>query len=299
MPDLVAAAPVVVTAPATTANLGPGFDTFGLALGLRDRVVAQITSGRLQLDVTGQGATAVPRDESHLVVRALRAAFDLLGVTQPGLKLTCQNSIPHGRGLGSSSAAIVSGIRLAESMVDGAQFSDAQALTLAAELEGHPDNVAACLFGGFTIAWQGPTGVHATRLDVHPLLRVVVFTAPEPLSTGLARGLLPTVVGHDEAAANAARAALLVVALTSCPEHLLAATEDRLHQEFRRVAMPQSMSLVDDLRAAGHAAVVSGAGPSVLLLGSASVPVDGARWAPPQWQQLWLDIDPSGARIER
>lgn len=296
MGDFVDAA-VSVQSPATSANLGPGFDSFGLALGLRDVVEAKVTRGGLHIDVSGEGASSVPTDESHLVVRAMRATFDRLGRQQPGLHLVCRNGIPHGRGLGSSAAAIVSGIRLAEALVGKDTAQGDEALALAAEIEGHPDNVAACLAGGFTIAWREADGPRAVRLDVHPDIRPVVFIAPSALSTATARRLLPQNVSHRAASANCARAAVLVAALTSTPQLLAAGTQDALHQEFRREAMPESLALVERLRAASVAAVVSGAGPSVLALGTAMAPVEIERWAPPGWSSRLLAVDPSGARV--
>ncbi|MGH3508248.1 MAG: homoserine kinase, partial [Nocardioidaceae bacterium] len=159
---------VTVRAPGTSANLGPGFDAFGLCLGVADDVTATVTDGGLVVDVAGEGADDVPRDESHLVVRSMMATFRRIGVTAPaGLTLSCTNRLPHGRGLGSSAAAIVSGILLAEALSPGRSLSSAETIRLAAEIEGHPDNVAACLLGGLTIAWIDADGSHAVSLDVH------------------------------------------------------------------------------------------------------------------------------------
>jgi len=272
---------VLVRVPATSANLGPGFDTLGLALGLHDEVEVRVTGSRLDIEVTGEGAADVAdAGESHLIVRAMRVAFDELDIAQPpGLVLRCVNRIPHGRGLGSSAAAIVAGL-LAVRALAGAPATPEQVLPLASMLEGHPDNVAPCLFGGLTIAWTaaGPvspgTGglpqARAVSLDPRPELRLVAFVAPEPVSTKVARGLLPPTVPHADAAHNAGRAALLVAALTAREVPLeeagllLAGTEDRLHQDYRAPAMPRTHQLVDRLRAAGLPAVVSGAGPTVL-----------------------------------
>ena len=147
--------PVSVRTPASSANLGPGFDALGLALSLYDEMTAEVLPEGLEIRVTGEGEGDVPLDEEHLVVVAMNAAFDLLGERPPGLRLTCVNAIPHGRGLGSSAAAIVGGIVLARELVDGgdSRLDDRAAYQLAADLEGHPDNVAAAMFGGLTIAW--------------------------------------------------------------------------------------------------------------------------------------------------
>src|SRR5688500_17246151 len=241
--------PVAVRTPASAANLGPGYDTLGLALTMHDRLEAEVLDEGLEVVVRGEGADDLPRDRSHLVVRAMDAAFDALGEKPAGLRLTCDNTIPHARGLGSSSAAIVGGIVLARALVrDGdARLDDPAAYQLASDLEGHPDNVAAAMFGGFTIAWldadAAPAGVpgdgrqtaQVHRLDV--TARVTVLVPPDPVSTEAARGLLPDTVPHRDAAADAGRAALLVAALTDDPAHLLAATEDFLHQSYRAPAM--------------------------------------------------------------
>ncbi len=292
-------AEATVRAPATSANLGPGFDAFGLCLGWYDEVTARVQRSGLSVDVEGEAEGGVPRDESHLVVRSMRAAFDRLGSTQPpGLALHCRNRLPHGRGLGSSAAAIVSGVLLADALVPDASLGPAAALELAAELEGHADNVAACLLGGLTVAWTESGHSRAASLSVHRDVAPVVFVPPRALSTDQARSLLPAQVPHPDAAANAGRAGLLVAGLTQRPDLLLAGSSDRLHQGYRRPAMPESASLVDALRAAGVAAVVSGAGPSVLAMSTSERPVEVRRWTPPGWQALELQVAPTGATVQ-
>jgi homoserine kinase len=262
--------PVRVRVPATSANLGPGFDTLGLALGLHDVVEARVTGSGLNIEVSGEGMEDLADvGEKHLIARAMRVAFDDLNLAQPpGLALRCVNRIPHGRGLGSSAAAIVAGVLAARALA-GASVAPEDVLPLASVLEGHPDNVAPCLFGGLTIAWVG-TGAaglpqaRAIKLDPLPEVLPVAFIAPAPVSTKVARGLLPAAVPHADAARNAGRAALLIAALTARPDALLEGTEDKLHQDYRAPAMPHTYDLVARLRAAGVPAVVSGAGPSVL-----------------------------------
>ena len=260
--------PVHVRVPASSANLGPGFDAFGLALGLHDDLVARVTDGGLAVEIEGEGAADVPRDETHLVVRSMHAAFEARGVAPAGLRLGCLNRIPHARGLGSSSAAIVGGLSLARALVeDGERLLDDDALyALADRIEGHPDNVAAAIFGGFTTAWSDGDRPGVVSLPVHPDVVPVLCVPPDPVSTERARGLLPAEVPHADAARNAGRAALLVTALTSRPDLLLPATEDALHQGYRATAFPASSELVAALRAAGIPAVISGAGPTVLAL---------------------------------
>ncbi|HEY3529621.1 MAG TPA: homoserine kinase [Nocardioides sp.] len=289
--------PVVVTVPATSANLGPGFDSLGLALGLRDELEATVTPSGLGVDVVGEGADGVARDETHLVVRAMHAAFDALGNRPAGLLLSCRNRIPHARGLGSSAAAIVGGVFLARALVVGGadRLTDDAAFRLAAELEGHPDNVAAAVYGGLTVAGLNGERFYAARAAVSPTVRAVAFVPPTALSTELARRLLPEVVSHRHAAANAGRAALLVTALGGDPDLLLTATEDLLHQPYRRPAMPDSLALVDRLRTDGHAAVVSGAGPTVLVL-TAGDP-DLTAYTPDGWDLRPLAVATEGARV--
>ncbi|TYL45951.1 homoserine kinase [Nocardioides sp. BGMRC 2183] len=293
--------PVGVTVPATSANLGPGFDTLGLALDLRDRLEAEVVADGLEVQVHGVGAGEVPTDERHLVVRSMRATFDRMGLTPPGLRLVCHNVIPHARGLGSSSAAIVAGVWLARDLVAGGRLllDDEALLDLAAQIEGHPDNVAPALLGGFVISGQDPDGAfYAVPGSVDPRVGAVVFIPPEPVSTEAARGLLPAEVPHADAARNAGRAALLVAALASSPEQLLRATEDRLHQDYRRPAMPASLDLVAALRSEGVPAVVSGAGPTVLAFVDAGrrTQTDRLRGRCPRgWQVQVLAVDPRGA----
>jgi homoserine kinase len=287
--------PVVVRVPATSANLGPGFDALGLALTLYDEVEARVTGGGVTVEVRGEGEGDLPGDGTHLVVRAMRRAFELLGEQPAGLALRCRNRIPQARGLGSSSAAIVAGIILARGLVeDGAErLDDAAALALANDIEGHPDNVAPCLLGGFTIAWTDGSDASAVRRQPAPGIRTVVFVPEERGLTEVARAALPKTVPHADAAFNAGRAALLVHALEGDPGRLFAATEDRLHQGYRAEGMRGTADLVSRLRDQGVAAVVSGAGPSVLAFAVGD-------WSPPPmpgWRVLPLDVDMAGARL--
>jgi homoserine kinase len=302
-------APAVVRVPATSANLGPGFDAFGLALGLHDQLEARVTGGGLAVVVQGEGEETAAAGERHLVVTAMRAAFARMGGQPPGIALRCANMIPHGRGLGSSAAAVVSGILAARALVADGQdrLPDAGVFRLAADLEGHPDNVAACLAGGLTLAWRpGVTGapVRLLRLDVLAGITAVVCVAPTALSTHEARRALPASVPHADAAANAARSALLLAALTSDPAVLFDATEDYLHQRYRAAAMPATADLLLRLRRAGVAAVMSGAGPSVLALGLADAQpglavVDSiARETGIAWRVTPLKVDRQGATVQ-
>jgi homoserine kinase len=290
-----------VQVPATSANLGPAFDAAGLSLGLYDEVDVRATASGCSVDVSGQGAQNVPTDESHLVLRAVRAGLDAAGVAQPGLALRATNRIPHGRGLGSSAAATVAGLLVAQTFARAAGVEQAlprgRLLELASEFEGHADNVGAALLGGLTLVWSDAGGhVHAARLPVDARVAPVVLVPVDTLSTARARGMIPQSVPHRVAAFNVGRSALLVSALTAHPELLLAATDDRLHQPYRAGAFPESMALVERLRARGLAAVISGAGPSVLVLGTggdAGADIE----VPESWAARRLDVDPDGAQV--
>lgn len=290
------AAPVRVRVPATSANLGPGFDVVGLALGLYDDVIVRIADDGLVVDVAGEGADDVPRDKRHLVVRALRATFAALGGQPRGLEVVCANRIPHGRGLGSSAAAIVAGVTAARSLVLGG-LPDDDALALATELEGHPDNVAACLLGGLTLAWTSGSEVRATQVQLHPDLAAAVLVPTTRSSTAKARRMLPETVPHADAAWTAGRAALLVEAMTRSPHLLLDATEDVLHQPYRAEAMPRTAAILAKLRDQGIAAAVSGAGPSVIALATDGAALDAAVAAAPRgWSAYRLEVDTGGAQ---
>ncbi len=291
---------MTVRVPATSANLGPGFDSFGLALALYDRIRVRRAARELVIEVRGVGAAGqdeVPRTAEHLVVRAMRRVADSAGVPLPAVHLCCENVIPHGGGLGSSAAAIVAGLLAGRALLGlESTVSDTDLLALGTEMEGHPDNVAPALAGGFTLAVPGPDGRPVVvRRDVHPEIRAIVFSAYESSSTHHARGLLPPQIPHADAAVNAATAALLLHALTEDPRLLMTATVDRLHQQYRASAMPATAALVADLRAAGIAAVVSGAGPSVLALVT-ELP-DLERWRRPGFAVAEVDVARSGASV--
>jgi homoserine kinase len=294
---------VHVKVPATSANLGPGFDTLGLALARYDELDVEVIDAGLEIEVHGVGEGEVPLDASHLVVRAIAHTFARYGLPLPPLRLVAHNSIPHGRGLGSSGAAIVAGVMAAKGLLSPeVEISPDELLDLATELEGHPDNVAPALFGGLTIAWTTAEGPRHKKLMVHRGVSPLVLVPEHEMSTALARSLQPESVPHEDAVFNVSRSALLVAALIQSPELLLAATEDKLHQHYRAEAMPETDRLIRALRAAGHPAVVSGAGPSILVLASdPSERADAVRVASEaadtEWQALPLAVDFLGATV--
>lgn len=295
---------VTVKVPATTANLGPGFDTLGLALSLYDDLVITVREQPgVHVQVTGVGEGEVATDETNLVVQSIAATLGKFGQALPGLDVVAQNSIPHGRGLGSSGAAIVAGVMAAKGLLDGiAELDSDRLLAIASELEGHPDNVAPALFGGLTIAWTADDRPQHKKLMVHRGVSPLICVPESTMSTALARSLRPASVPHEDAIFNVSRSALLIAALIQSPELLHAATEDKLHQSYRASAMPNTAALIDELRSAGHAAVVSGSGPSILVL--CSDPAQRQRAAElvqnhsaASWQSLRLAVDFKGATV--
>lgn len=297
---------VQIQIPATSANLGPGFDSLGLALGMHDRYVAQILDDPgLDIDISGEGAEVLPRTEKNLLVKAMYRGFKFLGGEPKGVAIRALNVIPHGRGLGSSASAIVGGLMLARSLVltGDDKMSNEDLLNLATEMEGHPDNVAAAIFGNATIAWsedqRGKNVARAVQIQVDPRISAIAFIPEGAVATSKARKLLPENVSHADAVANTTRGELLIYALTSRPDLLLIATEDFLHQKYRQEVMPKSFALLNKLRAAGVAAFISGAGPTVLALhtGDANEITELQRAAGSAFEVKALSICTTGAGI--
>jgi homoserine kinase len=288
-----------VRVPASSANLGPGFDSLGLALSLHDEVDVAVAADGVTVDVDGAGAGRVPRDERHLVVRAMRRAFDVFGsdAAPPGLHLRCRNAIPHARGLGSSAAAAVAGAAAAAVLAGrDLELEHDALLQVTAGMEGHADNAAASLLGGFVVAWNTEGRFDAVRVDAHAGIAPVALVPEVESSTATTRGLLPDRIPLADAAFTGSRTALAVLAFTQRPDLLFPATADRLHQEYRRPAYPESAALVDALRSAGVPAVISGAGPTVLALTAdgtlaSTVDLNG-------FTVLRLPVDPAGVTVE-
>ena len=295
-----------VQVPATSANLGPGFDSLGLALALQDRYIAQVLDEQvIDIDISGEGADALPRNEKNLVIKSMYKGFEFLGGKPRGIALRALNVIPHSRGLGSSASAIVGGLSLARALVLGGneRMSNEDMLNLANEMEGHPDNVAAAIFGGATIAWQEVQHGHnvalSVQVEVDPRISAVAFIPSTSVSTSKARKMLPDLITHADAVKNSAHTALLVHALQHRPDLLHTATEDFLHQSYRADAMPSSFTLLMKLRRAGVAAFISGAGPTILVLhtgGSAEVD-ELTRAAGDTFTAMALGISRAGASL--
>ena len=262
---------------ASSANLGPGFDSLGLALSLYDEIMVETTHSGLAIEVQGQGAGQVPLTADHLVVRAIECGLAAAGLRADGLNVQCRNAIPHSRGLGSSAAAVVGGLAVVNgfaAQVDSTELTIAELVQLSSEFEGHPDNAAAAVLGGAVVSWMedgsDPARYDAAHLQLHPDIRLFPAIPETRSSTAATRGLLPEQVSHTDARFNLARSAMLVVALTQRPDLLLEATGDRLHQTQRAPAMPASAEYLALLRRCGVAAVLSGAGPAVIALTNGS-----------------------------
>jgi homoserine kinase len=309
-PAIAAGQQVTVTVPATSANLGPGYDSLGLALSLHDTLTVEtLDTGELLFELTGEGSESLPRDASHLVVKAITAALEHLGFRHQGLKIKADNVNPHGRGLGSSASAVVAAVTAANALVpEGSRRDRHWVLQLTSEMEGHPDNVAPAIFGGLALSWQDSDQYSSTCATVLESVIPIVAVPDYELSTEAARALLPASVGHHAAAMNSGRAALLIHALTQKPEFLLAGTEDFLHQSYRAEAMRPSAALIGALRKAGYAAVVSGAGPTVLVLANGEAEATAAldfietfkasNTPDIAWRVLKLAVDVEGAKVD-
>jgi homoserine kinase len=279
LPAGLAASAVVA---ASSANLGPGFDSLGLALGRYDEIVIETTESGLRVDVAGEGAGQVPLDSSHLVVQAIERGLKAAGVAVAGMNVFCRNDIPHSRGLGSSAAAVVGGIAAANGIVaqsDSRPLSETELIQLSSEFEGHPDNASAAVLGGAIVSWTDGVGSDAryaaAPLRLHPDIHLYPAIPELRSSTAETRVLLPGQVSHADARFNLSRAALLVLALTERPDLLMDATADRLHQPQRAAAMPGSAEYLAILRRCGVPAVLSGAGPAVIALTTATeLPVE-------------------------
>jgi homoserine kinase len=255
---------VRVTAPATSANLGPGFDAAGVALDWWDSL--EVRSAReTSVRIAGEQAEAITAGQDNLVLRAMRRLAAAAGKDLAPVHLDLVIGFPLGRGFGSSAAAVALGLLAARALL-APDLPDATLLGLATDLEGHPDNVAPCLAGGATLCWSEGGAVRSHGLPLHPDLVAVALVARDPMATTHARRLLPAEVPFAEAAWTAGRAALLAPALGGDFDLLLPATEDRLHQPARLAAAPTGGRVLELLRDRGQAAFLSGAGPSLLVL---------------------------------
>ena len=300
------AQPVQVQVPASSANLGPGFDCLGLALNMNDRYMAQVMDEPgVDIDVTGEGAESIPTTDKNLVIKAMYKGFDFLGGRPRGISLRQLNVIPHGRGLGSSAAAIVGGLALSRALVLGGneRMSNEDMLNIANEMEGHPDNVSAAIYGGANLAWQesqhGHVVAQSLNFDVDPRIGVLAFVPSTELSTSKARKMLPESIPHSDAVKNSSNVAVLVQALQHRPDLLLGATEDYLHQAYRKDAMPNSFALMTKLRKAGVTAFISGAGPTVLVLhtGGETEAAELERAAGDKFHMISLGISRTGVSL--
>lgn len=285
---------VWVEVPASSANLGPGFDALAVAVDLMLTVWTTDRADRRVL-AEGQGADELPGDDGNLIWRGLLAYCAWARVAVPDVSLRARNDIPLERGLGSSAAAAVAGVALGRGLT-GAGGRDQDLIDLAAELEGHPDNAAAAVLGGLAVC----AGDRARRLEPSEELRPILCVAEARQSTELARGLLPEAIPLADAAANGARAAVVVAGLCGAVAWDPSAMTDLLHEPARLAAMPGSEVLVRALRGAGVAACLSGAGPSVLAVagsrdsavveGVRSLAADGFQVRPARWHRAGASV---------
>jgi homoserine kinase len=295
-----------VLVPATSANLGPGFDSFGLALDLHNQFSAELAD-EWSVEIEGEGAAHLRRDAKNVVAVAMARAFAEAGRCDLKACIECVNLIPTGSGLGSSSAAIVGGLLLGEALAE-ADFGETRLLEIAAEMEGHPDNVAAALFGGFTVCWTDAGHTRHARFEPARGLATVVVPATVELATSVARAMLPDAVPHGDAAFNVAHAGLLAASIVAGrPELLGAALADKLHEPYRAAAVGDLQVVHDILRDAGAAGVaLSGAGPTVigLVAGDSDESAHAlaekvAQRAAPRIRELGGRRPPQAIRIDR
>ncbi|RSZ66188.1 homoserine kinase [Corynebacterium hylobatis] len=265
-----------VTVPGSSANLGPGFDTLGLAVGLYDTVEVEVTEGGLEVEVYGEGEDDLPRDGSHLVVKAILSGLNAAGAQAPGLRVVCTNAIPQSRGLGSSAAAAVAGVVAANALAGNPLTTD-QVVQLSSAFEGHPDNAAASVLGSAVVSWTttpvdgSQPGYKAVSVDVDPRIRATALVPDFHASTQAVRRVLPSHVTHTDARFNVSRVAVMTVALQKHPELLWEGTRDRLHQPYRADVLPVTAEWVNRLRNRGYAAYLSGAGPTIMVLSTEPV----------------------------
>lgn len=317
-PDVIAVGrQVTVRVPASSANLGPGYDSLGLALAHYDDLTVTRTGSGLSFELTGEGADQVPQDASHLVVKAMQTAWKAVGLLElPGLHIKAHNRIPHSRGLGSSASAIVAGVTAANGLLpEELRLDDDAVLQICSGMEGHPDNVAPSLYGNLVASYGDDAGWHSLPIAAHERVLPVVAIPDYEVPTKIARGLIPDTVPHREAAINSGRAALLTQAISTYPDFLLPGTSDLLHQPYRAVAMKPSAALVSALRGQGYAAVISGAGPTVMVLANgeeerskvlaaieelvSTLAISEYEGSLISWRVLPVDIDAEGVMLTR
>lgn len=333
---------VKVSVPATSANLGPGFDSMGLALAVRDEIeIEALATASVDVTIFGEGHESLPHDEKHLLIRALRQTQEYLGLPQTGLRLQAHNAIPQARGMGSSAATIVAGVSAAVAFSGRTDVGKDFIFDIAAQMEGHPDNVAPAVYGGLTVSWnfdpsidiphsvldsdggaqaaikRVPSGLerfaqgfHSVRYPVDGSIHATMFVPVMKLATKTARTVLPARLPFEDGVRNAARTALLPAALGSTPSVdsnavLFSATQDRFHQDYRKDLMPDSWQLMTHLRSRGFAALISGAGPCVLVLHSGDadeqlLEVTRREWVSSgRWKMVPVGIDSRGVIISK
>ena len=261
-----------VKVPGSSANLGPGFDTLGLALSIYDTLEVEVIESGLEVEIFGEGADDLPRDSSNLIVKAINSGLIAADVRAPGLRVVCHNQIPQSRGLGSSAAAAAAGV-VAENTLAGSPLDEDTVVQLSSEFEGHPDNAGASVLGRAVVSWtdipvdgRSKPSYRAVRIPVDESIKAVALVPDFHASTNAVRKVLPSHVTHTDARFNVSRTAVMTAALQHHPHLLFEGTRDRLHQPYRADVLPVTAEWVNRLRNRGYAAYLSGAGPTALVL---------------------------------
>jgi homoserine kinase len=255
---------VRVKVPATSANLGPGFDALGMALDLYNYVELELIADQLVIEVEGEGAEDIPVDQKNIVYQAAQRVFSQVGFITEGIYIKLINNIPVARGLGSSAAAIVGGI-LAANHVSGSVLTPNELLAIATEFEGHPDNVAPAIFGGIVISAEVDGEILWQKIQPQEELKLVIAIPEFTLSTKLSRQVLPEKVPFKDAVFNVSRVGMVIMALSRGDYELLAKVmDDKLHQPYRNQLVPGMIEVFKEVKAFGYPIALSGAGPTLI-----------------------------------
>ncbi|HHV73325.1 MAG TPA: homoserine kinase [Thermoanaerobacterium sp.] len=263
---------VCVRVPASTANLGPGFDCLGIALNLYNEIYMEIKGHKLEIDVEGEGILNIDRNEENLVYKAAKKVFDKANISVDGLYIKSKNGIPTGSGLGSSAAAIVGGLVAANALI-GSPLSRDELLDIASSMEGHADNVSPALNGGFNVATFDGKKTYFVKKELDDNIAFLAFYPKRELLTSKARGVLPSIIEFRSAVFNVGRSSLFTASIFSGRYDLLKyASQDMLHQVYRKEFIPEMYYVIEKaLDNGAYASFLSGAGPTMMVMADVSV----------------------------